>query len=271
MIGWEKSELTMNAWAESVRQFYVEGFKQHYENSFQAGSQNLELWELLESQGVEFQGDIVTEFFLNVNDLGWMKDPKNRVGIPEAVLDAYDFYSAGNCQIKVARIPVQERDTYAVRAGSPGEDGWLEIFDEQDKLLGSATTLCDVIGWDAQSIVRERFRLRGNLSDWELSYWSRLRALSVVYPPRQKVTEKPEQGEWSVRLESCPPESTIEVMKLLRRISGLALADARRILESLPHLVTKPLSQEDAESVRNQFQEVGAQASIQRRQWSGHS
>jgi ribosomal protein L7/L12 len=269
MTAWENSPLTMNAWEESVRQFYVEGFRQHYENQRQASSQDLELWEFLEVQGIQSQGDIVIEFFIYVNALGWMKEPKNREGVPQAVLDAYDFYSPSNCQNIVAKILVQKRNTYAVRVGTPGEGGWLEIFDEQGKLLGSALTICDVVGWEAQSIIRERFRLRGTLSDWELSHWSRLRALSTAYPPRRDTpAQKVEQSEWSVLLESCPPENTIEIMKLVRQISGMGLADVKRMLESLPQLVTKPVSREEAESIKNKLQEVGAQASIQGREWS---
>jgi ribosomal protein L7/L12 len=269
MTARENSSLTLNAWEESVRQFYIEGFRQHYENQRQASSKDLELWEFLEAQGIEIQDDIVIEFFINVNDLGWMKEPRNRVEIPQAVLDAYDFYDVSNCQIKASRSPVQERDTYAVRVGTPGEGGWLEIFDGQGKLLGSALTICDVVGWEPQSIIRERFRLRGTLSDWELSHWSRLRALSTVYPPRRNtLAQKVDQGEWIVLLESYPPENAIEIMKLIRQISGMGLAEVKRMLESLPHLVTKPRSREQAESIRNQLQEVGAQASIQEREWS---
>lgn len=271
MTYWEKSSLTMNAWAKSVRRFYDAGFKQHYENISQASSQNLELWEFLESQGIDFQGDITVEFFLEGNRLGSMRKPENRTEVPDVVLDTYDFYSERDLPVVVSIVPVQEHNTYAVRTGVLGESGWLEIFDKQGKVLGTATTLCDVIGWDAQSIVRGRFKLRGSSSDSDLSHWFRLKALSIVYPPRQKTAEESEQSEWSILIESCPAESSIEVMKLLRQTAGMGLAQAKRTIGSLPHLVSKPLSQEDAESVAQQFKDVGAQVSIQKRAWSTDS
>lgn len=181
MTAWENGELTMNAWEESVRQFYVEGFRQHYENERQASSQDLELWEFLKAQGIESQGDIIIEFFIYIDALGWMKEPKNREGVPQAVLDAYDFYDGNNCQIKVAKIPVQERDTYAVRVGTPGEGGWLEIFDEQGNILWAALVLVDVVSWEEQSVVREKFEIRA----LHLSHWYQMRELSVCYPPRK--------------------------------------------------------------------------------------
>lgn len=181
MTAWENSALTMNAWEESVRQFYVEGFRQHYENERQASCQDLELWEFLEAQGIKSQGDIIVEFFIYVNALAWIKEPKNREGVPQAVFDAYDFYDRSNCQIAVAKILVQERDTYAVRVGTPGEGGWLEIFDEQGDILWAALVLVDVVSWEDRLVVREKFEMRA----LDLSHWYQMRELSVCCPPRK--------------------------------------------------------------------------------------
>jgi hypothetical protein len=170
----------MSAWEESVRQFYVNGFRNHYEDVCQASSQDLELWEFLEAQGVELQGDIVTEFFLNVNALGSMKEPNNRIGIPEQVLEAYDFY-VGREQVKVAKVLVEGRDTYAVRTGTCGEGGWLEIFDDQGEIVAFALVLLDVVRWEDQSVVREKFERRAS----ELSHWYQMRELSACHPPRK--------------------------------------------------------------------------------------
>jgi hypothetical protein len=170
----------MSAWEESVRQFYVNGFRKHYEDVCQASSQNLELWEFLEAQGIELQGDIVIEFFLNVNALGWMKEPNNRIGIPEQVLEAYDFY-VGREQVKVAKVSIEGGDTYAVRTGTPGEGGWLEVFDDRGKMLGSAMTLVDVVSWEEQRVIRNKFKMRDSI----LSDWYRMRELSLFYPSRK--------------------------------------------------------------------------------------
>jgi hypothetical protein len=169
----------MNAWGESVRQFYADEVRKHYETVRRASSQDLELWEFLESQGIEVRNDIVIEFFLNEHALGWMQDPNNRVGIPESVLEAYDFYT-GHYQVKVAKVPVQERYTYAVRTGTPGEGGWLEVFDDQGEILGAALTLVDVVSWENQEVIREKFKIQGVLPDWY-----RMRELSLCYPPRK--------------------------------------------------------------------------------------
>jgi hypothetical protein len=170
----------MSTWEESVRQFYIEGFNQHYEYAKQARSQHLELWEFLESQSIEFEGDIIMEFFLNVTALGWMKDSKNRVGIPGAVLEAYDFYKAiRHEQVTVSKVSVQDRNTYAVRVRTDGDDGWLEVFDDQGKLIGSSLTFLDIVSWEDREAIREKFKTL----DFDWCY--RLQALSHYYPPRQ--------------------------------------------------------------------------------------
>lgn len=170
----------MISWEERVKQFYVDKFRTHYELEKKASDQNLELCELLVSQGIEVENDIVVEMFLNEHDLGWMKDPQNRLKVPESVLESYDFYT-GYQQVKVAKVPVQARDTYAVRAGTPGEGSWLEVFDEKGRLVGAALALIEIISWDDRETIRSKFRASSVLPDWY-----RMRELSLCFPVRRE-------------------------------------------------------------------------------------
>jgi hypothetical protein len=171
--------LPLSTWGEIVRQFYIEGFRKHHEDEIEASSQGLELFEFLESQGIAVQGDIIMELFLNENDLGWMGESKNREGVLGSVLDAYDFYTEhGHEQVRVAKIDVQETATYAVRTKTDGDGGWLEVFNEQGQILGSALTFLDVLRWEDREAIREKFKNRGSA----FHDWQQMRALSVCYP-----------------------------------------------------------------------------------------
>jgi hypothetical protein len=174
------ARLLMSVWEDAVCQFYVEGFRQHHEIEIASSEQGLDLFEFLGSQGRAEQRDIIMEVFLNDNDLGWMNEPENRISVPENVLEAYDFYTEhGHEQVRVAKIHVQEQDTYAVRVKTDGDGGWLEVFDMQGQRLGTALTFLDVLSWEDQAGIREKFKNRGSV----FPDWQRMGQLSVCYPP----------------------------------------------------------------------------------------
>lgn len=67
--------------------------------------------------------------------------------------------------------------------------------------------------------------------------------------------------EYAVRLVQ-PGEQTIAVIKEIRAITGLGLADAKALCDGAPQTVTRGLTREDAETVAARLAAVGATAEI---------
>ncbi|NPA15246.1 MAG: 50S ribosomal protein L7/L12, partial [Deferribacteres bacterium] len=54
----------------------------------------------------------------------------------------------------------------------------------------------------------------------------------------------------------------IQVIKVVRQITGLGLKEAKELVESAPKPVKEKVSKEEAESIKKQLEEVGAKVEI---------
>ena len=70
-----------------------------------------------------------------------------------------------------------------------------------------------------------------------------------------------EKTEFDVVLTN-PGGSKIPVIKVVRAVTSLGLKEAKELVESVPSEIKKGVSKEDAEKVKAQFEEVGAQVEI---------
>lgn len=70
-----------------------------------------------------------------------------------------------------------------------------------------------------------------------------------------------EQTEFDVILTN-PGGSKIPVIKVVRTVTNLGLKEAKDLVESVPSKVKEAISKEDAEKIKAQFEEVGAQVEI---------
>ena len=70
-----------------------------------------------------------------------------------------------------------------------------------------------------------------------------------------------EQTEFDVILES-PGDKKIQVIKVVRAITGLGLKEAKGLVDSAPAAVKEAVSKEEAESVKNQIEEAGGVVSL---------
>ncbi len=70
-----------------------------------------------------------------------------------------------------------------------------------------------------------------------------------------------EQTEFDVILES-PGDKKIQVIKVVRAITGLGLKEAKGLVDSAPAAVKEGVSKEEAESVKNQLEEAGGVVSL---------
>ena len=71
-----------------------------------------------------------------------------------------------------------------------------------------------------------------------------------------------EKTEFDVELTN-PGGSKIPVIKVVRAVTNLGLKEAKELVESVPSKIKEAVSKEDAEKIKAQFEEVGAQIEIQ--------
>lgn len=134
-------------WIEFVHNFYIDEFRKHYEQAYYAYCNNLDMEEL---------EDI--EVFLLNDCLGFEQEVINNPEIPQNVLDVYDLYlKHGESSCSISKVKVKECDTYAIRITTDGDDGWLEIFNEQGESLGAARTYLEVISWKEAESLRQKY------------------------------------------------------------------------------------------------------------------
>ena len=70
-----------------------------------------------------------------------------------------------------------------------------------------------------------------------------------------------EQIEFDVILESAG-EKKIQVIKVVRVVTGLGLKEAKDAVDSAPNAIKEKVSKEEAESLKTKLEEVGATVTI---------
>ena len=70
-----------------------------------------------------------------------------------------------------------------------------------------------------------------------------------------------EKTEFDVVLKSAGAEK-IKVIKVVRELTGLGLAEAKAAVEAAPKALKEGISKEDAEAVKAKLEEVGAKVEI---------
>ena len=77
------------------------------------------------------------------------------------------------------------------------------------------------------------------------------------------VAEKPaEKTEFTVQLDGFDPAKKINVIKVVREITGLGLKEAKDVVEGAPKPVKENLSKEDAAKIEKQLADGGAKVSV---------
>ncbi|RUM57361.1 MAG: 50S ribosomal protein L7/L12 [Persephonella sp.] len=72
---------------------------------------------------------------------------------------------------------------------------------------------------------------------------------------------EPEKTEFDVILLS-PGDKKINVIKVVREITGLGLKDAKALVDSAPKAVKEAVSKDEAEQIKAKLEEAGAQVEI---------
>lgn len=70
-----------------------------------------------------------------------------------------------------------------------------------------------------------------------------------------------EKTDFDVVLESIGTKK-LEVIRVVRAITGLGLAEAKELVESAPSKIKEAISRDDAEKLKKEFEEAGASVSL---------
>lgn len=70
-----------------------------------------------------------------------------------------------------------------------------------------------------------------------------------------------EQTEFDVILKA-PGGSKLAVVKLVKELTGLGLKEAKELVDGAPKAVKEGVSKEDAESLKSQLEEAGAEVEL---------
>ena len=71
-----------------------------------------------------------------------------------------------------------------------------------------------------------------------------------------------EKTEFDVVLEKFPSDKKIAILKVVRGITGLGLKEAKEIVESVPKVIKEATPKADAEDVKKQLEEAGAEVTL---------
>ncbi|HWU68065.1 MAG TPA: 50S ribosomal protein L7/L12 [Stenotrophobium sp.] len=70
------------------------------------------------------------------------------------------------------------------------------------------------------------------------------------------------QTEFNVLLSSIDPAKKVNVIKVVREITGLGLKEAKDLVESAPCAVKEGVSKDDAEAMKKKLEEGGAKVEL---------
>ncbi len=85
-------------------------------------------------------------------------------------------------------------------------------------------------------------------------------AVAVAAPVAGAAAEE-EKTEFDVELTEVGAEK-IKVIKAVREVTGLGLAEAKAVVDGAPKVLKEAASKEDAESIKAKLEEVGAKVTL---------
>jgi len=84
---------------------------------------------------------------------------------------------------------------------------------------------------------------------------------AVTAGPSTTAEAAPEQTEFTVELTSSG-DKKINVIKVVREVTQLGLAEAKNLVESAPKVVKEGISKAEAEELKKKLEEAGAKVTI---------
>ena len=121
-----------------------------------------------------------------------------------------------------------------------------------------AVNKADILDAIAQMTVLE---LSALIKEKEEKFGVSAAAVAVAAPAAASAAAAVEQTEFSVMLSSAGA-SKVNVIKVVRAITGLGLKEAKDLVDGAPKLVKEGVSKADADAILSQLIEAGATAEI---------
>ena len=87
-------------------------------------------------------------------------------------------------------------------------------------------------------------------------------AVAVAAPVAGEAAAADEKTEFDVVLESFDAAAKIKVIKVVRELTGLGLAEAKAAVEAAPKALKEGISKDDAEAAKAKLEEAGAKVTI---------
>ena len=121
-----------------------------------------------------------------------------------------------------------------------------------------AVNKADILDAIAQMTVLE---LSALIKEMEEKFGVSAAAVAAAAPAAASAAAAVEQTEFSVMLSSAGA-SKVNVIKVVRAITGLGLKEAKDLVDGAPKLVKEGVSKADADAILSQLVEAGATAEI---------
>lgn len=85
--------------------------------------------------------------------------------------------------------------------------------------------------------------------------------VAVAAAPAAAAAPAEEKTEFDVVLKAVGPNK-IQVIKVVREITGLGLKEAKEVVDNAPKAVKEGASKDDAEAIKTKLTEVGAEVEV---------
>jgi large subunit ribosomal protein L7/L12 len=86
-------------------------------------------------------------------------------------------------------------------------------------------------------------------------------AVAVAAGPAAAAAVVEEKTEFDVELTNAG-DKKINVIKVVREITNLGLADAKNLVEGAPKLIKEAVTKDEAESIKKKLEEAGAKVTV---------
>jgi len=87
-------------------------------------------------------------------------------------------------------------------------------------------------------------------------------AVAVAAPAAGEAAAAEEKTEFDVVLEGFDAAAKIKVIKAVRELTGLGLAEAKAAVEGAPKILKEALPKEEAEELKKKIEEVGGKVTL---------
>jgi large subunit ribosomal protein L7/L12 len=85
--------------------------------------------------------------------------------------------------------------------------------------------------------------------------------IAVAGPAAAAAEAEEEQTEFTVELTGAG-DKKIQVIKVVREVTSLGLADAKKLVEEAPKVVKEGISKQEAEELKKKLEEAGATVTL---------